>query len=231
MGRTNYIRNISSGAQASFLLNDMRSLNSGYSISTSVFRGLLTSILLFISINCSAGIFDSVLVFKRLEPDFGLEGFNTSLRNHDVTISGIKLGVQWQEKYTAGLAWYSLDSKLDEPKPWLGKSVNARLHMSYTCIYTEYSFFENEYWEWAAGLQTGIGTIYNAYTDNTGSASYNKALSIRRAKTVRDYFISKGIPASRITAFKGYGETKFVDTNSTAIGRSKNRRVVIKATH
>ena len=110
-----------------------------------------------------------MLVFKRLEPDFGLEGFNTSLRNHDVTISGIKLGVQWQEKYTAGLAWYSLDSKLDEPKPWLGKSVNARLHMSYTCIYTEYSFFENEYWEWAAGLQTGIGTIYNAYTDNTGS--------------------------------------------------------------
>jgi outer membrane protein OmpA-like peptidoglycan-associated protein len=44
---------------------------------------------------------------------------------------------------------------------------------------------------------------------------------------VRDYFISKGVSADRLSS-EGFGETNFVATNKTAAGRAKNRRTEIK---
>jgi len=64
------------------------------------------------------------------------------------------------------------------------------------------------------------------YTDADGADEFNLALSKRRAKTVKDYLISRGIKADRITT-NAYGEQKPVADNSTEEGKSKNRRVVI----
>jgi OOP family OmpA-OmpF porin len=49
-------------------------------------------------------------------------------------------------------------------------------------------------------------------------------LSQRRADTVRNALIKKGIPADRVTA-KGYGEASPAASNSTKAGRAENRRV------
>jgi len=49
--------------------------------------------------------------------------------------------------------------------------------------------------------------LAKAHTDNRGSDVYNLNLSDRRAKATRQYVISKGISASRISA-KGMGETE-----------------------
>ncbi len=65
------------------------------------------------------------------------------------------------------------------------------------------------------------------HTDNIGSDQYNLKLSERRAQTVRDYLVSKGIDPSRLTV-KGYGETMPVADNSTPEGRSLNRRIEFK---
>ena len=62
------------------------------------------------------------------------------------------------------------------------------------------------------------------YTDNVGSEKHNLDLSQRRAETVRDYLISKGIAADRLVA-KGYGESNPIADNKTADGRLINRRV------
>ena len=62
------------------------------------------------------------------------------------------------------------------------------------------------------------------HTDSKGSDAYNMDLSQRRAEAVRDYLISKGIAADRLTA-KGYGESQPVADNDTDEGRAKNRRV------
>jgi OmpA-OmpF porin, OOP family len=63
------------------------------------------------------------------------------------------------------------------------------------------------------------------YTDNVGSAKYNKALSQRRAESVKKYLVGKlGIDASRLKAV-GYGLEKPIASNKTEEGRKKNRRV------
>ncbi len=64
------------------------------------------------------------------------------------------------------------------------------------------------------------------HTDNRGSASFNKKLSLRRAQAVADALVQAGIPAERIQTV-GYGEEKPVASNETPMGRSANRRVEI----
>lgn len=62
------------------------------------------------------------------------------------------------------------------------------------------------------------------HTDSMGSEDYNQGLSERRAKSVQDYLVAKGVKASRLSA-KGYGESMPVASNDTKEGRAENRRV------
>ncbi len=67
----------------------------------------------------------------------------------------------------------------------------------------------------------------SAHTDALGTEEYNLDLSERRAAAVRDYIISKGVPADIISS-KGYGESQPIDDNGTPQGRQRNRRVELK---
>ncbi len=69
--------------------------------------------------------------------------------------------------------------------------------------------------------------IATGHTDSIGTEAYNQKLSERRAAAVKDYLVSKGMPASKITTI-GKGELQPVATNKTAEGRQKNRRVDIE---
>ncbi len=62
------------------------------------------------------------------------------------------------------------------------------------------------------------------HTDSVGTDALNQALSDKRAAAVRDYLVSRGLPADRMT-MTGLGETAPVATNDTAAGRQQNRRV------
>ncbi|MBW2671710.1 MAG: OmpA family protein [Deltaproteobacteria bacterium] len=64
----------------------------------------------------------------------------------------------------------------------------------------------------------------DGHTDNVGPAEYNMKLSERRANSVMEYFIGKGVDAKRLT-IKGFGLTKPAAGNDTKEGRAKNRRV------
>jgi outer membrane protein OmpA-like peptidoglycan-associated protein len=61
------------------------------------------------------------------------------------------------------------------------------------------------------------------HTDSVGTAAYNMKLSEARANAVKQYLITQGIAAKRLTA-KGFGATRPLDTNATEEGRQKNRR-------
>src|SRR5437899_4057004 len=64
------------------------------------------------------------------------------------------------------------------------------------------------------------------HTDSIGSDAYNQRLSERRAHAVRDYMVSQGVDAARISV-KGCGKTKPIASNKTEAGRAENRRVEI----
>ncbi|MDX9787975.1 MAG: OmpA family protein [Desulfobacterales bacterium] len=61
-------------------------------------------------------------------------------------------------------------------------------------------------------------------TCSMGPASYNKALGDRRAKSVHDYLVSKGISSDRLKTVS-FGLAQPKHPNTTREGRSKNRRV------
>ena len=69
--------------------------------------------------------------------------------------------------------------------------------------------------------------VATGHTDWTGSESYNVKLSMRRAKAVKAFLVSKGIPEARVFV-EGKGESQPTADNHTKDGRAKNRRVDIE---
>lgn len=64
------------------------------------------------------------------------------------------------------------------------------------------------------------------HTDNIGSNSYNKSLSVKRAASVYEYLLEKGIDKSRMK-YRGFGNKVPIADNETEEGRRLNRRVEI----
>ncbi len=80
-------------------------------------------------------------------------------------------------------------------------------------------------------LKAGHVLEVAGYTDNTGDAALNLALSQQRAEAVREALIKYGADPDTLVA-KGYGEADPIASNATAEGRLKNRRIeyhVLKA--
>ena len=64
-------------------------------------------------------------------------------------------------------------------------------------------------------------------TDNTGPMAWNMLLSEMRAESVKDFLVSQGVDAGRLTA-KGFGPNEPIIANDTPENRAKNRRVDFK---
>jgi outer membrane protein OmpA-like peptidoglycan-associated protein len=66
----------------------------------------------------------------------------------------------------------------------------------------------------------------NGYTDTSGSAKYNMALSIRRAESVAADLVKDGVPKSAI-AIQGFGQTHLLVPTADGVREPQNRRVEI----
>ncbi len=111
----------------------------------------------------------------------------------------------------------------------LTETVSVNLAVKFD---TESAEVKEEYMSDIRDLATFMNQYENTqvtvegHTDSTGSDAYNKALSQRRADSVRRVLIERmGIEADRVTAV-GYGEERPVADNNTVSGREQNRRVV-----
>jgi len=72
--------------------------------------------------------------------------------------------------------------------------------------------------------------VIGGHADSSGSESINFKISNKRAISVREYLVKKGVDASRLSV-KGFGEAFPTDSNKTRAGKAKNRRVEIKVTN
>lgn len=66
--------------------------------------------------------------------------------------------------------------------------------------------------------------LITGHTDNVGKRETNLELSKNRADSVKNYFISKGIEAARLTT-RGAGPDEPLSKDDTYAGRQKNRRI------
>ena len=82
--------------------------------------------------------------------------------------------------------------------------------------------------EYRAYLEKEPGTKIDitGHADATGTTSYNQALGMRRAESIKSYFVGQGIPAEMIVS-SSMGESVPVADNATPQGRAKNRRTEI----
>ncbi|MEY1554726.1 peptidoglycan-associated lipoprotein Pal [Yoonia sp. R2331] len=67
--------------------------------------------------------------------------------------------------------------------------------------------------------------IVEGHADEQGTREYNLALGARRANTVREYLISKGVPANRLRTIS-YGKERPIEVCSDESCYAKNRRAV-----
>ena len=68
--------------------------------------------------------------------------------------------------------------------------------------------------------------IIEGHTCNIGTAEYNLALGDRRANSVREYLVSRGVPASRLES-RSYGEERPKFDNAREETRRLNRRAAL----
>ena len=88
----------------------------------------------------------------------------------------------------------------------------------------DYSMVKVE--EFAKFLLKNRGSIVTilGHTDSVGSAVSNRRLSFKRAKSVVDALLSKGVSPARVHA-EGRGESEPIASNKTEEGKAKNRRI------
>ena len=72
-----------------------------------------------------------------------------------------------------------------------------------------------------------LNVEFGGHTNNVASDNYADDISLKRARSVANYFIRNGIAESRVAAF-GYGKKNPLVSNDTPEGRKKNQRVEMK---
>ena len=76
---------------------------------------------------------------------------------------------------------------------------------------------------------SNINVVLEGHADERGTREYNLALGERRANSAKDYLMTYGISADRISVIS-YGKERPVDGGSNTLAWSKNRRsVTVKA--
>lgn len=78
--------------------------------------------------------------------------------------------------------------------------------------------------EWLRANST-INVVLEGHADERGTREYNLALGERRANAAKDYLMTYGISSDRISVLS-YGKERPVDSGSTPLAWSKNRRAV-----
>jgi len=94
-------------------------------------------------------------------------------------------------------------------------------------VLNELSITELEYLISILMEDKNINVEVSAHTDSRGSVDKNIDLSKKRAHSVVEFLIKRGISPNRLSS-KGYGESQPIATNINKLGRGKNRRVEVK---
>lgn len=101
---------------------------------------------------------------------FNFDTRYTLLENDRARISGLKTGLEWVNKYRAGLGYYFLSSPIVTQLPATTDqaAVEARVKFAYVAGYGEIILLKNKRWEASLPVQIGFGKTLNQYRNQQG---------------------------------------------------------------
>lgn len=93
------------------------------------------------------------------------------LNYHFTTINGLKLGVEFKNRFRTGAAIYFLSTGVPtrQPKPTnAAEDADAQLRFRYLAAYAGYVLLETPRWEISTNLQLGLGSVRVRYEATGG---------------------------------------------------------------
>jgi outer membrane protein OmpA-like peptidoglycan-associated protein len=150
-----------------------------------------------------------------------------------------QMQLQQQQAASAGQAQQlkDLEAKLKDARDTIAKIASVKDDDRGMVITLQGEvLFKTAKWDLKPGAMAKLDQIAEAlkgkeqpivvvgYTDNVGANDMNMDLSQKRASSVRDYLVSKGIPQDLVTA-QGKGPSDPISDNASTEGRAANRRV------
>jgi tetratricopeptide (TPR) repeat protein len=154
--------------------------------------------------------------------------------------SGFNYGINVKK---SGYLFYSenfmLEGEHTQAEPFIKRIGLSPIKIGGKLLLTNV-FYEVDSWELKKESASELNNLANLISDNkdllleigghtdvTGSADYNQVLSEKRALSVVNYLVKKGISPDRLK-YKGYGNTQPISDNESAEGRKLNRRTEAK---
>ncbi len=103
--------------------------------------------------------------FKKWKFDFVLDARKTLVSNTQVSLGGIRLGMEYRRVHRFGFGLYGLGSGVVVKSLMEVDSAitEANLNMSYASLFYERVLFFNPKWEWSATAHIGAGAIKGSY--------------------------------------------------------------------
>ena len=123
------------------------------------------------------------------------------INHHFTTINGLKLGIEFKNRFRTGAAVYFLSTGVPtrQAKPDnAAAEADAQLRFRYLAAYAGYVLLEKPRWEISANLQLGLGSVYVLYEANDGDLD----------KTPRDFLgvVEPALAAQyRLLHWAGFG--------------------------
>jgi outer membrane protein OmpA-like peptidoglycan-associated protein/ABC-type nitrate/sulfonate/bicarbonate transport system substrate-binding protein len=151
------------------------------------------------------------------------ERFAPSMLRDDRTVRRIweaegRQVAQRSEKYLASVA--------STGRPLFTKPVTVNFHTGQSELTSEGMALLNQHVVPQVQMAAGMYIRVEGNTDNLGDEDWNQGLSERRAGSIVEYLVSRGVNRQRIVA-RGNGSAKPVASNRSIEGRARNRRTEI----
>lgn len=160
---------------------------------------------------------------RQLLVDKGVESSQIRLASSEESLVDLV-----DDKIMGGVAYSFINGDLSDVEQRLRES-NITLYFGTNDENISLDAEQEQYFDdlkYLLSRNSDVQALVTGHTDDEGSSSGNRRLSKRRAETVRDYMVDRGILLDQIVS-KGMGPDEPIANNNTAEGRAQNRRVEI----
>lgn len=121
------------------------------------------------------------------------------LNHHFTTINGLKLGIEFKNRFRTGAAIYFLSTGVPTRQaspPDASPAFEAQIRFRYLAAYAGYALLETHRWELSGNLQLGLGSAYVLYQNQAGD----------QAKTPREFMgVVEPTLAAQLRVFRWAG--------------------------